>query len=357
MSKLSSPLVLASLGSLAVGVFIGWQVNSSTPAPAPVIEEETPVVVIPTLQLGEPLRGELTTQSALNRKDGSRFSDYLLPLATDKLVEVELRGSLNGVLSLYDDRDELLASAPLLRYRVEQPGDYTLVVSGQDANSYGPFDVITREVELSDTDQLTVPADISSWLQKNNANHYVLTIEEGGFYQIDMQSDDMDAFLVLRGPAGFHTEDDDGGDNLNARIREYLEPGEYQLTASSYSDESGLFTLAVISRDAADMERQIQAGALEVDQPVSAWLTADKEDVYQVTLAEAGTYQIDMISNDVDTYLELEGNGVYLSDDDGGDDLNARIYSYLEAGEYRVIARSFDDDVEGGYQLTLTPVN
>lgn len=353
MSKLSSSLVLASLGSLAVGVFVGWQFSSSTP----VVEEVIPVDAIPTLQIGESQRGELTTQSPLNRKDGSRFSDYFLPLETDKLVEVKLQGSLDGVLSLYDSRDELLSSAPLLRYRVEQPGEYRLVVSGQDANSYGPFDVITREVELSDTDQLTVPADISSWLQKNNTNHYVLTIEEGGFYQIDMQSDDVDAFLALRGPVGFHTEDDDGGDNLNARIREYLEPGEYQLTASSYDDEAGFYTLTVITRDAADMERQNQAGALEIDQSVNAWLTADKEDVYQVTLAEAGNYQVDMISNDVDAYLELEGNGVILSDDDGGEDLNARIEAYLEAGEYRVIARSFDDSSEGSYQLTLTPVN
>lgn len=354
MSKLSSSLVLASLGSLAVGVIIGWQINSS----APVIEEVAPAVVaIPTLQLGESLRGELTTQSSLNRKDGSRFSNYILPLETDKLVEIELQGSLDGVLSLYDGRDELLATAPLLRYRVEQPGDYTLVISGQDADSYGPFDVISREVELSDTDQLTVPAEISSWLQRNNANHYTLTIDEAGFYQIDMKSDDIDAFMALRGPNGFQTEDDDGGDSLNARIREYLEPGEYQLTASSYDDEAGFYTLAVISRDAADMERQNQAGTLEIDQPVSAWLTADKEDVYQVTLAEAGTYQIDMISNDIDAYLELEGGGFYSSDDDGGEDLNARIHSYLEAGEYRVIARSFEESAEGSYQLTLTPAN
>lgn len=351
MSKLSSSLVLASLGSLAVGVFIGWQFSSSTA----VIDEAAPVTH--RLQIGESQRGELTTQSALNRKDGSRFSDYTLKVDTDQLVEIKLQGSLSGMLSLFNNHNELLSSATSIRYRVEQPGDYTLVVSGLDADSYGPFELVSREVELSDTDQLTVPADVQGWLQKNNVNHYVLTIDEAGFYQIDMQSDDIDAFLTLRGTGGFHTEDDDGGDSLNARIREYLEPGEYQLTASSYDDEAGFYTLTVISRDAADMEHQNQAGALELDQPVSAWLQADKEDVYQVTLAEAGIYQIDMISNDVDAYLELEGNGVVLSDDDGGEDLNARIHSYLEAGSYRVIARSFDDNSEGSYQLTLTPVH
>lgn len=353
MSKSGSSLVLASLGSLAAGVFIGWQINT----PEVVTEEVIPLVAPPTLQLGESRRGELTTQSAINRKDGSRFDDYMLSLETGKLVEVELRGSLKGVLSLYDSRDELLASSPMLRYRVEQQGDYTLVVSGQDADSYGPFDVIVRQVELSAEEQLTVPADIQNWLQKNHANHYTLTIDEAGFYQIDMKSDDIDAFLTLRGPGGFHAEDDDSGNSLNARIREYLEAGEYQLTASAYDDDAGFYNLSVISRDAVDRERQIQAGALELDQPVSAWLQADKEDVYQLSLTEAGTYQIDMISDDIDAYLELEGQGVILSDDDGGEDLNARIQSFLEAGEYRVIARSFDDGAVGSYQLSLTPVN
>ncbi|KGK42281.1 hypothetical protein LH51_08565 [Nitrincola sp. A-D6] len=354
MSKLSTPLVLTGLGSLAVGVLIGWQVNSS----APVVEESVPdTPVIPTLQLGESQRGELTSQSALNRKDGSRFSEFQLPLNTDKLVEVELKGSLEGMLSLFNSNAELLASAPLLRYRVEQPGDYTLVVSGQDADSYGPFTLDLREVELSDTDLLTVPADIRNWLQQDETGHYVLTIEESGFYQIDMQSDEIDSFLVLQGSNGYRTEDDDGGNNLDARIREHLEAGEYQLTVSSYSEEAGFYTLTVVSRDAADMEYQNQAGTLELDQTVSARLASDKEDVYQVTLAEAGNYQIDMVSDDIDTYLELEGNGFYLSDDDGGGDLNARIQSYMEAGEYRVIAKSYDETAQGAYQLTLTPVN
>ena len=352
MSKLSTtPLVLTGLGSLAAGVLIGWQINS----PAPVVEEVVPPT--PTLQLGESQRGELTSQSTINRKDGSRFSEFQLSLDTDKLVEVELKGSLDGMLSLYNSRDELLTSAPVLRYRVEQPGDFTLVVSGQDADSYGPFDVVSREIELSDTNQLTLSSDIRNWLEPDGSGQYLLTIEEGGFYQIDMQSDEIDSFMLLQGPNGYRNEDDDGGDNLNSRIRDYLEPGEYQLTASSYDEEAGFYTLTIIPRDAADMERQNQAGSLELEQPVNARLEADKEDVYQVTLSEAGDYRIDMISSDIDSYLEVEGNGFYLNDDDGGEELNARIESYMEPGEYRVIARSYEDSAQGSYQLSLTPVN
>lgn len=353
MSKTSSSLVLASLGSAAVGLLIGWQLSPGTAQEV----AEVPAAVaaaVHQLQLGDSHRGELTTQSGVNRKDGSRFSEFTVELSDNTLIEIELKGSLHGVVSLFDSRDDLLNMASHLRHRIEQPGQYTLVVSGMDADSYGPFDISIQEVELTDEQQLSVPANVRSWLQEGLPNHYVLQIDEVGFYQIDMRSDDVDSYLVLEGPGGYRNEDDDGGDSLNASIRDLLEPGEYQVTARAYSSGSGFFTLSVENRDHIEQQRQNQAGELQLDQTHQARLERDREDVYQVSLAESGYYQIDMISDDLDPYLELQGQGVAYSDDDGGDGLNARLYTYLEAGEYRVIARGFDENERGAYQITLT---
>jgi hypothetical protein len=63
--------------------------------------------------------------------------------------------------------------------------------------------------------------------------------------------------------------------------------------------------------------------------------------VYTVDLAAGKTYQIDMMSKEIDPFLRLEnpaGKQVAM-DDDGGEGLNARIvYNCTQAGTYRVIA-------------------
>lgn len=86
---------------------------------------------------------------------------------------------------------------------------------------------------------------------------------------------------------------------------------------------------------------------LEDGQALQAWelvLEADQE----VT--------IDLRSNEVDAYLFLTGESVYvpLEDDDGGDGLDSRIvYWSLEGGRYLVVASSFGVE-SGGYTLEVT---
>lgn len=113
------------------------------------------------------------------------------------------------------------------------------MISGVDAHSYGPFNVNSRTIELSDADTMTVGTPIDSWLDTTE-REITLTIEEAGMYQIEMRADEFDAYLELEGPNDYYREDDDSAGELNARIADFLAPGTYQLTArTAYGTDSG----------------------------------------------------------------------------------------------------------------------
>ncbi|PXX98323.1 hypothetical protein [Halomonas sp. LBP4] len=340
-----SPLILTALGGVAIGALAGWQLNSPSPS-----DDTTSAAVEAPLQLGERQRGEITSRSELNGKDGSRFARYVLPLEEDTLVEIALGGALQGVLALYDDQEQLLKAAPTLRHRIDESGDYTLVVSGNDAHSYGPFEVTSRRLELDDISTLAAPSRHDGWLQ-DAPDTYTLTIEETGLYQIEMRSTDLDAYLELEGPNGYRREDDDGADDLDARLADFLEPGEYRLTArAAYGEGSGLYTLAVEPRELPDAGALRNGGELSHDEPLHGWFSGQGLE-YELILESAATVTLDMRSSDFDAFLELHGDGVSVSDDDGGGGTDARLYQHLAPGRYTVTARGYSQDGSGLFEL------
>ncbi|MBZ0331061.1 hypothetical protein KZO25_12115 [Halomonas sp. ANAO-440] len=371
MANRATPLFLVALGGAAVGLIVGWQLpavaTSSAAAPEVTANDGSVTSAYELIQLGERHRGEITSQSELNGKDGSRFTRFTLPLEEGALVEIELGGPLQGALSLYDDEEQLLASTyapaayldpaqtPALRRRIDESGDYTLIVSGNDLHSYGPFSVTSRSMELTTSDTLSVPSRADGWLQ-NGPDQYTLTVEESGLYLIEMRSSDVDAYLVLEGPHGYHREDDDSAGNLDARIADFLEPGEYQLTArTAYGQESGLYTLTVEPHELADGASLRNSGELAIDEPLQGWLSGEALE-YQLILEAPVFVTIDMLSDDFDAFLELHGEGVSTSDDDGGEGLNARIRYNLGPGSYTVIARGHAFSGSGLFELKATAV-
>ncbi|QTP56375.1 hypothetical protein HNO51_17805 [Billgrantia sulfidoxydans] len=362
MANRASTMTLAALGGAAVGLVAGWQLPDMAPTTAPIIEEAAADnAASPVLTLGERLRGEITSASELNGKDGSRFQRFTLSLEEGALIEIELGGPLQGTLALYDSEETLLASsanpayydapaATSLRRRIDESGDYLLVVSGHDKHSYGPFTLTSREMELTTSDTLEMPSRADGWLQ-GDGDTFSMTIEESGLYQIEMRSSDVDAYLVLEGPNGYRREDDDSAGNLNARIADFLEPGDYRLTArAAYDHDGGLYTLELGPHAQADGATLRNSGELTFDEPLHGWFSGETLN-YEFTLESPAAVTIDMLSSDFDAYLELQGDNVFASDDDGGDELNARLYSPLEAGSYRVTARSHGGHGSGLFEL------
>src|SRR5690554_7145473 len=116
MAKRASTVTFAALGGAAIGLIVGWQLPGSTPT-VPVIESATASSdAPPALTIGEPERGEITSASELNGKDGSRFERFTLSLEEGALVEIELSGPLQGALSLFDADETLLATSMTYDY-------------------------------------------------------------------------------------------------------------------------------------------------------------------------------------------------------------------------------------------------
>ncbi|RBI68808.1 hypothetical protein DQ400_05430 [Vreelandella sulfidaeris] len=366
MARSSSlAFVLVAAGGAAVGFLVaqviplqGQDIDKESAEHAEVSDQQSraeAIVGLDQLILDEQLRGEITSASELNGNDGSRFTRYAASLEEGEIVEISLRGALQGVVALYDDQLQLLDHAPVVRHRVEESGDYVVVISGADAHSYGPFTVDSRAVELTDADTVTVGEPVDSWLQ-GDAREITLNIEEAGLYQLEMRSDDFDPYLELAGPNGYAREDDDSAGELDARIADFLEAGEYTLTArSAYGDGNGVYTLSVEPHELPGDGELRNDGPLTADESLNGWYSGQALN-YQVEIEEAGMYEIEMTASDIDSYLVLEGpNGYYREDDDSAGELNASIADFLAPGVYELTARTAYGESSGMFTLSMKP--
>ncbi|MFI0472548.1 hypothetical protein ACGLWX_07475 [Halomonas sp. HMF6819] len=352
----SLTLVVGVLGGALAGFLVAQVVPDvsgfSGQADTDETEQALPIDSIEglgSLTLDERLRGELTTSGELNGNDGSRSLYYRLALDEDSLVELDLNGALQGTVTLYDDHLQMLSSGAPLRHRIEEAGDYLVVVSGMDASSYGPFTLYPRTVEISDSDTLTVDEPADYWMQSDE-EVVTLTVEEAGLYQIDMRSDEFDAYLTIEGPNGYRRNDDDSGGDLDAQITDFLAPGEYTVKAQTYGSGNGMYTLsATLSEQAGDFRND---GPIAPGESLTGWYNNAPLE-YTLEIEEAGMYQIDMRSSDVDAFLELhDDDGYSRENDDGGDGYDARLADFLAPGTYRIVARTAFETTSGG-QFTL----
>lgn len=360
MAKSSSlAFTLVAVGGVAAGFLaaqvipLQWQVAEQAPPAEQSGQPQTAEAIVGLEQLtfDERLRGEITSASELNGKDGSRFIRYAISLEAGEIVEISLRGALQGIVALYDDQLELLDNAPSVRHRIEESGDYVVVVSGADAHSYGPFSVDSRTVELSDADTLTLGEPIDSWLQ-NSAREITLNIEEAGLYQLEMRSGDFDAYLEVTGPNGYAREDDDSAGDLNARIADFLAPGEYTLTARSLNDDgNGIYTLSVEPRELPGDGVLHNDGTLAPDDPINGWYSGEPLS-YQLEVTESALVTLEMRSADFDTFIEISGQGVVVSDDDSAGGTDSRLQEQLLPGTYTVSARGFSATGSGLFELS-----
>ena len=333
--KTMSPLVLA----IALAI-----------APVAVVANEpaTPVTI------DTPARGEITSRSAVNYRDGSRSQLHTLDLREGQVVQVAVEGPLRARLTAFYGSDELLGTsgegtqAASLVVRAKRAGRHTIAVSGVDASAYGPYTLRVTTVEAYDGRALTPGASISDWVDA--PRRLTLRIAEAGVYTIDMMSDDFDAYLKLDGP-GVALTNDDGGDGTNARINARLVPGEYTVTTSAYGSErvSGMYRLTVAAR--ATPDAPLSEGGPLVPGTTVTGLYEGTAHAYTFSVPARRLVRIDMQSSDMDSLLHLSGTGVDTTDDDGGDGLNARITTLLEAGDYSVRA---DGAVPGAGFYTLT---
>jgi len=97
-------------------------------------------------------------------------------------------------------------------------------------------------------------------------------------------------------------------------------------------------------------------GPLIPDVTISDLLDGTAREI-PLMIETAGLYQIDQRSDAFDTKLELSGNGVSQSDDDGGDGTNSRLLVQLQPGHYTLRAKGYGDSARGLYTLSVVAWN
>jgi hypothetical protein len=207
-------------------------------------------------------------------------------------------------------------------------------------------------------------------LTESYCKTYTYKMTKGRLYQIDLISQAFDAYLRLENPKGTQVAaDDDSGGMLNARIiYRAPETGDFTICAMSLGGGStGKFMLVVKDttpeKVAAPGGKVIElknekgkathTGNLTKDDPV---YKNKKHKLFTFNMEEGKTYQIDMKSGALDSYLYLESpDGDLLDqDDDGGGFPDARItHKAAKTGKHRIICTYFGSADAGEFTLTI----
>ena len=304
-----------------------------------------------TLQVGQPLRGEITSGSALNYSDGSRSQLYQVQLEAGQVVRFVAGGALDARLALYRDGELVGRSREggpaTLSVRAPASGRYQLAVSGSDERAYGPFNLSSSLLQAYAGGDITPGQDISGYA--DDLSELPLQIAAEGVYDIDLASTDFDTVLSLSGNGLDLRNDDSQG--TDSRITALLKPGRYTLQVGSFGDRpAGLYTLAVRPRQLPEGVVIAQPGPLLLEQPLTALLAGQPVE-YQLQVERAGLLELDMESSQLDSHLQLRGATLEMADDDGGEGLNARLRAVVQPGSYSVIASSAGVESTGSFTL------
>lgn len=294
-----------------------------------------------SLAIGQQVRGEITSASPLNVNDGTRSQQYQLELGADQAVRLEVGGALDATISVLRDGELISRSGErgnsnVLTVRAPSKGRYLVAVSGEDASSYGPFTLTSTPVQAYAGGPVQVGQGISD--VADQLRELTLQIDEAGLYEIRMASDDFDAVLSLKGnDVDMNNDDANGSDSM---ITAYLQPGQYQLLADGFSGQmGGQYTLDVVRRTVPSGVEVAMPGTLTLGQESRYYYTGQPV-TYQLEVPAGRMLRVDMTSTDFDSVLNLSGNGLDVTDDDGGDMLNARLHAVVPAGTYALQARS-----------------
>ncbi|MFC3100829.1 PPC domain-containing protein [Altererythrobacter lauratis] len=268
------------------------------------------------------------------------------------------------VLAEDDDSGGNLASRARIvteaRRQVEITVSAFAFFSGEETN--GPFELQLRPAPFvpEHTTAIDYGAEMRGRLTGGNPRLYTIRGEAGQLLEVALtaRGDDLDPLLILYKGSGTMGEevarDDDGGGGLNSLLRIRLpESGTYTIAASAYNASEGQFTLRVAPlRDVAATTGE---QALGFGDPAEGYLTQSaygevegEESAVTYRLgaeaiaairAGAGEVTINMTTpafedsdfpSNIDPFLELGfetplGYSSVMSDDDGGEGLNARL--------------------------------
>ncbi len=178
----------------------------------------------------------------------------------------------------------------------------------------------------------------------------------------NLTSAEADPYLYLLAENGDRIADnDDGGDNINARVERDLLPGTYLIEATTIGGRSRGPADFAISVDYVSGCEPVHLGTLEAGADLTAsgtwtldtcgsrFVVEHPAHGYTFNLEQAGRVRIDLTSESGDPVMSLASltGGIIGANDDGGERRNSRIDQFLQAGGYFIEATTY---LERDYQ-------
>jgi hypothetical protein len=178
------------------------------------------------------------------------------------------------------------------------------------------------------------------WYSVRAVETCFLTVETSGDTDTLLGIYDSSRKLIL--------DDDDGGNDLNAKVEILAEKGSnYLVKLTAYEGEAGAFRIMASYAPLPDAV-ELAAGST---QPGN--IIAGKKQLYRVRTAGSGFLVVETLSG-IDTYLDVYDSSYNFvgSNDDGGNGENARFEIFAEANKiYYFVLRGYDSSVSGPYQI------
>ena len=245
-------------------------------------------------------------------------------------------------------------------------GDYNLSVAEWPAPA-APGAGRAQQIAVGETkDGLLEPGDEFSG-DGPYQDRWTYEVPAGQRVRLDMQSTDVDSYLIVLGPDGqvVGTNDDANGRDASIVVHSAA-AGRYTALATTYGDAPRVgayrLKLTTVTGDFAEpgvpqeiTDGQTRDGQLETGD--STTVSGTFVDVYTFRAPRAGTAVVDLVSTDLDPYLTVQdANGMTLAtDDDSGEGMNAQLPLAVTAGtQYRMLAGTYGTMARNGsYRLTV----
>ena len=285
--------------------------------------------------------------------------------------------------TMANDDFEGARNRSLLRFVLPESGDYEIQVTSYQAKENGAY-VLTLDRNGSSTVEAGAPETSSGQSFTGVLGPGDDTLDAGEWYEVHTfegqpgeliraeMTGEFDTYLILTGPGGLDTQNDDGPQGQTHSVLEAVltEQGTYTFVATSYeANQGGSYSLSM-TRGEGSAERATQRDTTRIQNGDVTQGTLESGDMslqagehvdfFTLDVEPGMLLQVSLESTDFDPYLmlELPDGGNDSNDDwDGSRTLSRIEIPVNQAGQVRIGATSYRPGEAGRYTLKamLTP--
>lgn len=252
-----------------------------------------------------------------------------------------------------DDNDDSDARLDVL---VDVTGTWKIKVTSYEEGEQGEYLLTVNRERLREIDAQIGVLDSRDPVSVKGEHYdsYTVELQRNQRVIVSMRSEEFDTFLVLNPPQGPRMINDDYLDETESRIDFIAEMGgEYEVFATSYAGgEQGTYSLRVLLGE--QMNVQEINGYLDFDDPELE--EYGFFEIHPLFMEEGEHLILEMTSEDLDTFLVVEGPDGFYAENDDYNELTyiSRLELFAETeGEYYITTASYDAGVEGNYTLKI----